>query len=110
MVLSKPHRRHAYVPILRQVALAVQIRQTVGIKTVAVGVIIEARQAEQIINSGKADIALHAANELNTENETIKPIQNGFFVGSWLGESRLCEIIHSLEGIINAHKTWKYAI
>lgn len=47
-----------------QVALSAQIRQTVGIKTMAGGVITEARQAEEIIASGKADIALMARQSL----------------------------------------------
>jgi 2,4-dienoyl-CoA reductase-like NADH-dependent reductase (Old Yellow Enzyme family) len=78
-----------------QVDLAAQIRQTVGIKTMAVGVITDARQAEKIIASGKADIALmareslrdpywpiHAAIELGVETKPMMPVQNGFFVGT----------------------------
>ena len=78
-----------------QVDLAQQIRKEVGIKTMAVGEITEAKQAEEIIANGKADIALmarqslrnpywpiDAAKELGVETKPMMPVQNGFFVGT----------------------------
>ncbi len=63
--------------------------------TMAVGAITEAKQAEEIIATGQADIALiarqslrrdpywpvHAATELGVSNKALMPVQNGFFVG-----------------------------
>jgi len=70
--------QHQVVPGY-QVPYAEQIRKEAGIPTGAVGLITEARQAEEIITSGKADVvviarehlrdpyfALHAAQELGT--------------------------------------------
>jgi len=78
-----------------QVGLAAEIRKQVGIKTMAVGAITEAKQAEEIIASGQADIALmarqslrnpywpiDAAIELGVETKPMMPIQNGCFVGT----------------------------
>ena len=63
-----------------QVPLADEIKKSVDIKTMAVGVIINAKQAEEIINQKKADLIamgremmynpfwlLHAAQELNVD-------------------------------------------
>lgn len=79
----------------QQVGLAKQIRKQTGIKTMAVGVITDAHQAENIIASGQADIVLmarqslrdpywplHAAEELGVPNKAFMPIQNGTFVGT----------------------------
>lgn len=78
-----------------QIGFAGQIRDTADIKTMAVGTITEAHQAEQIIASGTADIALmarqmlrdpywpfHAAKELGLPTKPVVPIQNGHFIGS----------------------------
>ncbi|MEM7115945.1 MAG: NADH:flavin oxidoreductase/NADH oxidase [Chloroflexota bacterium] len=80
--------------IAEQVGIAGQIRDAADVKTMAVGVITEPQQAEQIIASGTADIALlarqmlrdpywpfHAAQALGVPTKPIMPIQNGFFVG-----------------------------
>ncbi len=77
-----------------QPGLAGQIRKEAGIMTIAVGAITDAKQAEEIIASGQADIALmarqslrdpywpvHAATELGVPNKAMMPVQNGFFVG-----------------------------
>ncbi len=79
----------------QQVGLAEQIRKQTGVKTMAVGVITDAHQAENIIASGQADIALmarqsirdpywpiHAAEELGVATKAFMPIQNGTFVGT----------------------------
>lgn len=63
------------------VQYAERVRREVGIKSVAVGLITEARQAEQILNAGQADLIalareflydphwpVHAAKELGIEN------------------------------------------
>jgi 2,4-dienoyl-CoA reductase-like NADH-dependent reductase (Old Yellow Enzyme family) len=63
------------------VAYAERVRREVGIKSVAVGLITEARQAEQILSTGQADLIalareflynphwpVHAAKELGIEN------------------------------------------
>ncbi len=78
-----------------QVGLAERIRQETGVKTMAVGAITQAKQAEDIIASGKADIALmareslrnpywpiDAAKELGISTKPLMPTQNGFFVGT----------------------------
>ena len=78
-----------------QTNLAEQIRKDVGIKTMAVGEITDAKQAEAIIANEQADIALmarqsirnpywpiDAALELGVETKPMMPVQNGFFVGS----------------------------
>jgi 2,4-dienoyl-CoA reductase-like NADH-dependent reductase (Old Yellow Enzyme family) len=53
---------HARIPVAPgyQVPLAEQIRQESGIRTGAVGLITDARQAEAIVESGQADIVLLA--------------------------------------------------
>ena len=78
-----------------QPGLAGQLRKEAGIMTMAVGAITDAKQAEEIIASGQADIALmarqsirdpywpiHAATELGVPNKAMMPVQNGFFVGT----------------------------
>ncbi|GAA0395328.1 NADH:flavin oxidoreductase/NADH oxidase [Cocleimonas flava] len=77
-----------------QPALAGKIREQANIMTMAVGAITDAKQAEALIASGQADIALmarqslldpywpiHAATELGVSNKVLMPVQNGFFVG-----------------------------
>ncbi len=77
-----------------QIGLAAEIKSTANIKTMAVGTITEAEQAERIIASGQADIVLlaramlrdpywafHAAQTLGVDTKTVAPIQNAFFVG-----------------------------
>jgi 2,4-dienoyl-CoA reductase-like NADH-dependent reductase (Old Yellow Enzyme family) len=80
---------------VKQVGIAGQIRAATGIKTMAVGEIIDAHQAEAIIASGQADIALiarqslrdpywpaHAAAQLGVPSKPMMPTQNGFYVGT----------------------------
>lgn len=80
--------------IAEQVGIAGQIRDSAEIKTMAVGTITDAHQAEQIIASGQADIALlarqmlrdpywpfRAAQALGVPTKKIMSIQNGHFVG-----------------------------
>lgn len=80
--------------ITEQVGFAGRIRESAEIKTMAVGTITDAKQAETIIASGQADIALlarqmlrdpywpfHAAQELGVPTKEIMSVQNGFFVG-----------------------------
>ena len=80
--------------IAEQLASSGTIRTGADIMTMAVGTITEAQQAEDIIASGQADIALlarellrdpywpfHAAQKLGIETKTILPVQKGFFVG-----------------------------
>ena len=77
-----------------QIGLAEQIRKHSDIKTMAVGTITNAQQAEEIIASGQADFALmarellrdpywpfHAAQALGVDSKQVMPIQNSFFVG-----------------------------
>lgn len=77
-----------------QVGLAGQLRASADVRTMAVGAITDPQQAEQIIASGQADIALlaremlrdpywpfHAAQALSVPTKPIMPIQNAFFVG-----------------------------
>jgi len=77
-----------------QVELAGELRAKADIATMAVGGIVEARQAEEIIARGTADIVLlarqmlrdpywpmHAAQELGVDAKAHIPVQNGFFVG-----------------------------
>ncbi len=77
-----------------QIGLAADIREGAGIKTMAVGTITDPKQAENIIASGQADIALlgremlrdpywpfHAAQTLGVDTKTVMPVQNSFFVG-----------------------------
>ena len=77
-----------------QVGFAGEIRQAADVKTMAVGVITDPHQAEKVIASGTADIALlgrqmlrdpywpfHAAQALGVETKPVMSIQNGFFVG-----------------------------
>lgn len=79
----------------QQIGLAADIRAEAGIKTMAVGTITDAKQAEDIIASGQADIALmarqslrdpywpiNAAIELGVETKPLMPIQMGNFVGT----------------------------
>lgn len=79
----------------QQVGVAADIRAATGMKTMAVGAITEAKQAEHIIASGQADIALmarqslrdpywpiNAAAELGIETKPLMPIQMGTFVGT----------------------------
>ncbi len=76
-----------------QVELAGQLRAEAGIATMAVGVITEAKQAEDIIASGTADIvllgrgmmrdpywAMHAALELGVDVKAHLPVQYGFYI------------------------------
>ena len=78
-----------------QVGMAGQIRSASGIKTMAVGAITDAHQAEKIIATGQADIALiarqslrdpywpiHAATELGVATKPLIPTQYGYVVGS----------------------------
>lgn len=77
-----------------QVDLAGQLRTEAEIATMAVGGIVEAKQAEAIIADGKGDIVLlarqmlrdpywpmHAAQELGVDAKAHIPVQIGFFVG-----------------------------
>lgn len=77
-----------------QIGIAGQIRDSAEIKTMAVGTITDPHQAEKIIASGQADIALlargmlrdpywpfHAAQALGVPTKEIMSVQNGFFVG-----------------------------
>lgn len=77
-----------------QIGLASNIKESADILTMAVGTITEPNQAENIIASGKADIALlaremlrdpywpfHAAQALDIDTKKIMPVQNSFFVG-----------------------------
>ncbi len=77
-----------------QVGLAGQLRAEAGIATMAVGEITEAKQAEEIIASGQADIvllarkmmrdpywAMHAALELGVDVKAHLPHQYGFYIG-----------------------------
>ena len=77
-----------------QVGLAAQLRKQTGVITAAVGCITDAKQAEAIIASGQADIAMMArehlrdphvamrmARELNVSAKTQLPQQLGFYVG-----------------------------
>ena len=77
-----------------QVGLAAQLRQETGLITAAVGCITDAQQAEQIIATGQADIALMArehlrdphvamrmARELDVSAKPHLPQQLGFYVG-----------------------------
>ena len=79
----------------QQVGIAADIRAATGIKTMAVGAITQAQQAEQIIATGQADIALmarqslrdpywpiNAAIELGVETKPLMPTQMGTFVGT----------------------------
>jgi len=81
--------------IAEQLASSRNIREGADIMTMAVGTITEAKQAEEIIASGQADIALlarellrnpywpfHAAQELGITTENVIPAQNHFFVGA----------------------------
>jgi len=81
--------------IAEQLASSRNIRDGADIMTMAVGTITEAKQAEEIIASGQADIALlarellrnpywpfHAAQELGITTENVIPAQNHFFVGA----------------------------
>ncbi|UTW10509.1 NADH:flavin oxidoreductase/NADH oxidase [Marinobacterium rhizophilum] len=77
-----------------QIGLAASIREGADIMTMAVGTISDPGQAENIIASGQADIALigremlrdpywpfHAAQSLGVDTRAIMPVQNAFFVG-----------------------------
>ena len=77
-----------------QVDLAAQIKKATGIKTMAVGIITNADQAEKIIASGKADFALmaresmrdpywpiNAAKKLGVSTKSLLPTQIGHFIG-----------------------------
>ncbi len=79
----------------QQPSLAGQLRKEADIMTMAVGAITNARQAEEIIASGQADIALmarqslrepywpvNAAVELGVPSKPMMPIQNGFYFGT----------------------------
>lgn len=78
-----------------QVGIAGQIRDSAEILTMAVGNITDPHQAEEIIGSGTADIALmaremlrdpywpiHAAQALGVPTKPLMPVQNGHFVGT----------------------------
>ena len=78
-----------------QPAIAGEIRKNADIMSMAVGCITDPNQAEEIIASGQADIALmarqslrnpywpiDAAIELGVETKPMMPVQNGFFVGT----------------------------
>ena len=80
--------------ISEQVGLCARLKNEADIMTMAVGEITEAHQAEEIIASGQADIALlgrqmlrdpywpfHAAQALGVDTKSIMPVQNSFFVG-----------------------------
>jgi len=77
-----------------QVGLAGQLRVEAGIATMAVGAITEAKQAEQILASGQADMvllaraymrdpywAMHAAQQLGADVKAQLPVQYGFYLG-----------------------------
>lgn len=77
-----------------QVALAARIKQEADIMTMAVGAITQAKQAEEIIATGQADVALlgreylrdpywphHAAKVLGVDSKGIMSTQNDFWVG-----------------------------
>ena len=77
-----------------QIDLADQIRAEAGIMTMAVGGITEAAQAEAVISTGKADIALlgrellrdpywpfHAAQRLGVNTKSVIPPQRSHWVG-----------------------------
>lgn len=77
-----------------QIGLAADIRAKADIKTMAVGTITDAKQAEQIIASNQADMvllgrqmirdpywAMHAAQELGVNAKEHISTQIGFFVG-----------------------------
>ena len=77
-----------------QPAIAGEIRSGAGLKTMAVGGITDAEQAEQIIASCQADIALlaremirnpnwplHAAKALGVDTKGVVPAHKSFFVG-----------------------------
>ena len=77
-----------------QIGLAGQLRADAGIATMAVGTITEAKQAEEIIASGQADIvllarkmmrdpywAMNAGLELGVDIKAHVPIQHGFYMG-----------------------------
>lgn len=77
-----------------QVGMAGQIRKGADIMTMAVGTITTAEQAEQIIATEQADIALlaremlrdpywpyHAAKQMGIDTKGLIPIQNSTFVG-----------------------------
>ena len=77
-----------------QKGLAAEIREKAEVATMAVGAITKAKQAEEIIATGMADIALlaremlrdpywpmHAAQELGADAKAILPTQVGFYVG-----------------------------
>ena len=77
-----------------QIGLAAQIKKEAGVMTMAVGAITEAKQADEIVASGQADVALlareylrdpywpyHAAMELGVEDKNIMSEQNAFWVG-----------------------------
>ncbi len=77
-----------------QVPFAERIRKEAGIPTMAVGLILEARQAEEILRSGQADLIaigrqalfnpswpLHAEIELGVENDFASwPVQYGWWL------------------------------
>jgi 2,4-dienoyl-CoA reductase-like NADH-dependent reductase (Old Yellow Enzyme family) len=77
-----------------QVPFAQRIRQDAGIQTMAVGLILEAHQAEAILQAGQADLiaigrqalfnpnwALHAELALGVENEFASwPVQAGWWL------------------------------
>jgi 2,4-dienoyl-CoA reductase-like NADH-dependent reductase (Old Yellow Enzyme family) len=77
-----------------QVPYAQRIRNDAGIQTMAVGLILDARQAEAILQSGQADLvaigrqalfdpnwALHAELALDVENEFASwPVQSGWWL------------------------------
>ena len=77
-----------------QIDLAAKIRIEADVMTMAVGLITDAVQANDIIASGKADVALlareyirdpywsfHAATELGVDTKGIMSVQNDFWVG-----------------------------
>lgn len=77
-----------------QVGLAAQIRREADIMTMAVGAITEAKQADEIVASGQADVVLmareylrdpywpyRAAKALGVEDKHIMSEQNAFWVG-----------------------------
>ncbi len=77
-----------------QIGLAGRIRAEADIATMAVGTITDAKQAEDVIASGQADMVLlarqmlrdpywpmHAALELGADAKAHVPVQNGSYVG-----------------------------
>lgn len=79
----------------QQIGLAGAIKQATKIKTMAVGSITDAHQAEKIIATGQADIALmarqsmhdpywpiNAATALGVATKTLLPLQMATFIGS----------------------------